>query len=322
MYNYQFWRSIGVYHDLAIEARDLLRGDANVEIEGVKETVREHGFATVTTIEILNQEGAEAMGRPPGRYITIEVPQFIEDRDLVLPTGGLLADILKQVLPPGNGKTWLLAGLGNPEVTADGLGPQFIKVSMPTRHYFLHMPKDVSPGFSSVALLSPDVLGSTGLESLEVVGSVARKIQPAAVIIVDALAAGAINRVGTSFQIADTGIVPGSGVGNHRKALNEETIGAPVIAIGVPTVVYLQIIIGQVLNRLRELEKIEAAWEREGQQLLSTLLEPGTEQFAVTPKNIDEINESVASAIAIGTHLALHPALNRDNIGDYINVNI
>lgn len=320
MYNYDTWKQLGVYHDLAVEVKDLLRGDANREIAGVKETIKEHGFATVTTIEVLDEQGATAMGRPIGRYITTDVPQFADNLDLVLRIGGLLAEILKTVLPADSDAPWLLAGLGNPGVTSDGLGPRFIEKSMATRHYFLHMPEGVSPGFNPVALLSPGVLGSTGLESLEVIGSVAKAIKPAAVIIVDALAAGAITRVGTSFQVADTGIVPGSGVGNHRLALTQETIGVPVIAIGVPTVVYLQTIIGEVLDKLTELHNLNDNTLDDDEKVLSTLLEPGTESFAVTPKNIDEINEAVAATIAVGVHLAIHPVLNQGNIGEYLHI--
>ena len=307
--------------DLAIEARDLLRGDAQTEIAGVRETVRQHDHATVTTIEIMDEEGAQAMGRPPGHYVTIEAPRFLDEPELAPATGALIAETLREMLPARGEAPWLLAGLGNAAIAADSVGPLVIASSLATRHYFLYMPDSVEEGFTPVALTAPGVLGSTGVESGELLRALAQELKPAAVIVVDALAAGAVARVGTSFQIADTGITPGSGVGNHRLALDRESLGAPVIAIGVPTVVYLETIVDEACAFARE--------HASGSSVLSAPGDPGADvlrrlagergrEFAVTPKDIDDLAKSVADAIAIGIQLALHPALTLENVHDYL----
>ena len=321
-------KRIGVHIDLAVEAHALLRGEKNVEIEGVEEVVEQNEFAHISTIKILNEKGAAALGRPQGTYITIEVPDIHKECALIEKAAQLLAEKLRGFLPPDNGKTILLVGLGNEAAIPDALGPKVVRKSMATRHYFLQMPGDVEKGFRSVTLLAPNVLGNTGLESFETVKGIKEEVDPACVIIIDSLAAASLKRVGISFQLANTGITPGSGVGNHRIALDETTLKVPVIAMGVPTVVHAQTILNEALALLKE------TWEQDeshrqsashiqpemAAKIIDQILQEENSAYTVTPKNIDAITGDLAKTLAIGINLAIHPALNLDNYPLYLNL--
>lgn len=319
---------LGVTIDMAVEAHALLRGEKNIEVEGVEETIQETDFAHISTIKILNEQGAKALGRPKGTYITIEVPQIHKECALIEKTAALLAEKLRSFLPPDNGKTILLVGLGNEAAVPDALGPKVVRKSMATRHFFVQMPEDVEKGFRSVTLLAPNVLGNTGLESFETVKGIREEVDPACIIIIDSLAAASLTRVGVSFQLANTGITPGSGIGNQRMALNEESLHVPVIAMGVPTVVHAQTILNEALALLKE------AWETDNTRkaaakhivpemackIIDTILQEDNSVYTVTPKNIDVITADLAKTLAIGINLALHPALNMDNYPLYLNI--
>lgn len=310
------------YYDMAAEAHRALRGDADVEIDGVSEEVKHTPHCATSVITILNEKGAAAMGRPQGKYITLGAMDSLSGETVRTELIDTFAEALMSLLPPMSDAPILLCGIGNPEISSDSLGEKTIARSLPTRHLF--MEKDPScRGFSSTALLTPNVLGNTGIETAEVIRSVSKSIGARAVIIIDALSTAAFERLGTSFQLTDTGIVPGGGIGNTRPAINEETLGIPVIAIGVPTVIYPQAIIAEVFEKLKEQmgrEERTAApqlWDT-AENTLVDLMNDKVEMYAVTPKDIDCVIDNLATILTAGIHIALHPKINIDNFRDYL----
>lgn len=268
--------------DLAMEAHACWKESAGEtsELKGViarDETLR--GFP-LTRVEIVDNEGAAALQKPQGTYLTLDVSRC-QGPEGLQEAAGAVAELLEPLLPE-EGPT-LVAGLGNPAMTPDALGPRCMDHLLITRHL-----KNVLPQLRETAALSGGVLGTTGLEAAEWVQGVAEHMKPAAVIVVDALAARSLDRLCQSIQISDTGLVPGSGVGNHRMALNRETLGVPVVSVGVPTVVSLETIIHDLTGDCGYLP-------RKG--------------FFLTPDAIDEKIKKLSKMIAYGINLALQPGL-------------
>lgn len=219
--------------DIALERHALL-GSEN--INGIKKETREYENALVNEIRITSKEGERAIGKPCGRYITIEVPSFSHDSQLLDGRLSALTEEIKSVLPSDG--CIMAAGLGNDEITADALGPMCASMIFATRHITEELKKDIGmPHLRSVCAVTPGVLGKTGIETSEIIKGLAQKIKPSAVIAVDALAAMKLSRLASTVQISTTGISPGSGVGNRRAEISEKTIGIPVISIGIPTVI-------------------------------------------------------------------------------------
>lgn len=319
--------------DLALEARDMAEKKNGSAIPGVKSDISEDNGIRVTKIHIENEAGARALGKQPGRYVTIEVPGLRDnDSELQDRVATRFAQEFEQFLAEIGidrmGKV-LIIGLGNWNVTPDSLGPVVVENILVTRHLFELMPDQVSPGYRPVSAVAPGVLGTTGIESGEIVQGIVEKSRPDLVIAVDALASMALERVNTTIQIADTGINPGSGIGNKRKGLTQETLGVPVIAIGVPTVVYASTIVnncielmkhhfsrekaptGQILGLLDELD------EPQRLSLVREVLNPLGHDLLVTPKEIDEFTEDIANIIASGLNAALHEAIDTSNVEAY-----
>ena len=258
--------------DLALEARELWQESAENtgRLSGVRaKTSRQEG-GPVTKVEILNDRGAKALGKPCGRYFSVDLKECLHRRDFdraVRVVGRQL-----RLLTPREGSL-LIVGLGNAAMTPDAIGPLTAQHLLVTRHLISALPEQFG-AFRDVAVLTPGVLGSTGIETAEAVRSLAAQLRPAAVIAVDALASRRMSRLCTTVQISDSGIVPGSGVGNHRHALNKETLGVPVIALGVPTVVDAATVAADLLE---ENGITEISPER---------LQKGSNVF-VTPRDID-----------------------------------
>lgn len=251
MNNPSLYQQLGINLDLALEAHELLRGATGQEIPGVREDKEELSNATVTTVTILSPEGARMMNKPLGKYITIEAPNLrIIDPEIQTEISNVLARKLQELIPTSEQLNILLVGLGNWNATPDALGPKVIDQSVVTRHLYNYAPEALTPGLRSVCALAPGVLGITGIETAEILRGVVEKVQPNIMVVVDALAAKSIDRIGSTIQIADTGISPGSGVGNQRAGINQETMGIPVIAIGCPTVVHAAIIMEEVILKL------------------------------------------------------------------------
>lgn len=275
--------------DLALEVRESFPED-DVEIKGVilTEDFDEQNKIRITTVEIKDEAGAKAMGKPIGIYTTIEAPELDNSsEDYHKPVSDLISDNLRKLVGKLNRDDILVVGLGNREVTPDALGPQVVDNLFVTRHLIREFGEEFRDrnNLGSVSAISPGVMAQTGMETLEIIKGVINETNPKLVIVIDALASRSVSRLNTTVQIADTGISPGSGVGNNRKALNEESLGVKVIAIGVPTVVDAATIVGDTLTKYME----STGFGEE--DIFKFISEVNTKQvynMFVTPKNIDE----------------------------------
>lgn len=274
--------------DLALEVRESFPKN-QVEVKGVileKENFLK-GKVRVTKVQIKDDDGSRAMGKPKGTYITIESEEFPaegDDRESLLLC---VCEQLEKMVPSLKEKAVLVVGLGNREVTSDSLGPKM------TEHLFItrHLKQEFGSSFMAdneygcVSAIAPGVMAQTGMEASELVESLVKRTKPELVIVVDALAARSVKRLCRTIQITDTGIAPGAGVGNRRKELTKETLGVPVLAIGVPTVVDAETIISDHLECVLQKQGYR---ENEIEQFLKEILTRETENVMVTPKNIDE----------------------------------
>ncbi len=239
--------------DLAVECYEESK---KTEISGVK-VVDENG---VTTVSVLNENGEKVIGKPVGTYITVDVPSFVNDTDIFDGRLKKISGILKNLLPAECDNV-LVAGLGNMDITADALGPKTNSYVLATRHISSDLRREMGfENLKSVSTVRTGVLGETGIESAEIIKGIVNVINPSCVIAVDALASSSAERLGTTIQLSDTGIFPGSGVGNHRFEISEKTLGVPVVSIGIPTVVSTGVIKGANDNSMfvtpREIDKV------------------------------------------------------------------
>lgn len=275
--------------DLILEATELWRsreGDPG-ELEGIVTHERTCQGLKVTEVEVLNEKGAEAAGKPVGRYLTVELePREKQRSDSFQRNVEVLAELLSSMLPEGDGSA-LVVGLGNRGVTPDAVGPWAVDSVVVTRHLVRRFPETFGD-FRPVSAVATGVLGTTGVESGELVAAICRQIQPSVVIAADALAARSVSRLCCTLQLADSGIVPGSGVGNARFALNEKVLGVPVLAVGVPTVI-----------------RASALGNRQEKEL---------EDLIVTPKDIDSTAAELAKMIGFGVTKALQPRISVEEI--------
>lgn len=307
--------------DLALETREKFEED-NVEIKGVKveEEYLEGTEIKVTTMVIETENGAKAMGRPKGNYITVEAPNMDgQDEEYHRRISGELAKIIQKLLPETEGKlSVLVAGLGNREVTPDALGPRVVDHMMITRHVLKEFGKYAfgEEEVTSVSGIVPGVMAQTGMESQEIIRGIIEETEPDVMIAIDALAARSTKRLNRTIQITDTGINPGSGVGNHRHGLSKETLGVPVIAIGVPTVVDAATIVGDTMqNLIQAMEEnahlqslstgLNALNAMEKYELIRELLSPQLNTMFVTSKDIDESVRQLSNTISEGLNIAL-----------------
>jgi spore protease len=285
--------------DLALEARELWQEGAKEadRLAGVEAREGRREDLPVTTVQVLDAEGARALGKPVGRYVTLTLEGVARReadifgravRAIAAELAVLLEDVPRE-------RTVLVAGLGNRSITPDALGPKVHEHILVTRHLVAQMP-EVFGDLRPVASLAAEVLGNTGIESGEVVRSVCQTLRPACVIAVDALASRSLRRLCRTVQLADTGITPGSGVGNHRVALDRETLGVPVLALGVPTVV----------------EGATMAADLLGTDAPPAGIEGG--ELLVTPKDIDSQVADLAKIIGYGIDLALQPGLTLEEL--------
>lgn len=281
--------------DLALEAAEALKQRPDTALPGI--VTREESLQgyPLTRVEVTTQEGARLVGKPVGRYLTLELsPLFRREKDAFPRGAEAVAELIRELLPEGGGDgPVLVAGLGNRMVTADAVGPRTVDYTMVTRHLVRQDPEKFGL-FRPVAALAAGVLGATGVESSELIASVVKELRPCCVIAVDALAARSVNRLCSTLQVSDTGIIPGSGIGNARKALDRETLGVPVLAVGVPTVV-------DALTLVSDLT---------GQEEAALPLEP----FLVTPKDIDSRIADLSKLIGYGLDLALQEGLTVSDV--------
>lgn len=284
--------------DLALEARESFEDD-DVEIRGVRvsEEKDEEREIYVTTVKIETENGARAMGKPVGTYITLEAPNMsFEEEGYHREISEKLAGYLRALLGKEK-ESVLVVGLGNREVTPDALGPDVVQNLRITRHLAKEYGSSCLEKESRIiSAIVPGVMAQTGMETLEIIMGVVSETNPDAVVVIDALAARSTRRLNRTIQITDTGINPGSGVGNHRSGINEAVLGIPVIAIGVPTVVDAATIVYDTLDQLVE--------QQESQQALREQISPHLNTMFVTPKDIDETVKRVSYTISEGLNLA------------------
>ena len=285
--------------DLALEARELWQEQTGAvsALPGVeaRDSIREG--IPVNTVQVLDERGENALGKPRGSYVTLTLEGLARREEGIFPrsvqaVAAELAGLIQDI--PQNGLV-LVAGLGNRAITPDAVGPKVHQNTLVTRHLVRQMPEHFG-SLRPVASVAAEVMGTTGVESGELVRAVCEKLQPACVVAVDALASRSLKRLCRTVQLTDTGITPGSGVGNHRMGLTRDTLGVPVIAVGVPTVV-------------------------DGATLAADLL--GTEQLPdlgegggllVTPKDIDSQVNDLAKVIGYGISMALQPGLSVEEL--------
>lgn len=317
--------------DLALEAQEL--ASIGGPIPGVWTETDDTDGIIVTRMHIQTDEGAKQIGKMPGHYVTLEVPELRKGdttlQDRVATSFAREFESFLERIGVGTRGSILVAGLGNWNVTPDALGPLVVENIMVTRHYFELMPGDVSPGYRPVSAIAPGVMGTTGIESSDIIAGVVEKARPDLIIAVDALASKSLDRVNTTIQIADTGIHPGSGIGNKRRGLTKETLGVPVVAIGVPTVVYastivnntMDMVFGHMKQQTSNTQPLFGVFgnmpEEDRLQLVREVLQPLGHDLLVTPKEIDKFMEDIANIIASGLNAALHEAVDTDNVAAY-----
>lgn len=279
--------------DLALEAREIWQESAEktTRLAGVKATKQRQEGYPVTRVDILDGRGEAALGKPQGSYLTIDLTTFWQRKaDFFERAVRAVGSQLKTLLPPEGPA--LVIGLGNDAMTPDAVGPLAVDSVLVTRHLIAAMPKHFS-GFRPVAVQRTGVLGTTGVESAEAVRGLVAEVQPALVIAVDALASRRVGRVCATVQLSDTGIIPGSGVGNHRSALNRETLGVPVFAVGIPTVVDAATLAADLME--------EAGIADIDEEKLRT----GQQNLMVTPRDIDAQVRDLAKVVGYGINWAL-----------------
>lgn len=296
--------------DLALEAKEGYKGKAS-EMNGVivKEEYRKETDIKITKVTIGDGRAAAALGKPEGTYLTLEtINMGREDKDYHREISRELAGHILSLLSDKEKQSVLVAGLGNREVTPDALGPEVVGNLCITRHY-------AAKGRSCISGIVPGVMAQTGMETAEIVKGIVKETKPTAVIAVDALAARSTQRLNTTIQIADTGIHPGSGVGNHRCGLTKDTLGIPVIAIGVPTVVDAATIVGDTMESLMYAMEQSENFRTIGQGLMSLnalekrelileLLDDRLRTMFVTPKDVDETVKRISFTISEAINLA------------------
>lgn len=285
--------------DLAMEAVQLLKQTDS----GIKQHKKNVGDLEITQVTIETDAAAQKLGKLKGKYITIELPAFTDNFQNIDDKIEVISKQIRYLLP-SEGLIFVV-GLGNEAITPDALGPKTIKSILATRHITGEIARSTGlDALRSVAAIAPGVLGQTGIEVSEIIQSIIKKIKPAALIVVDALASMETSRLGTTIQICNTGISPGSGVGNARPGLNQESMGIPVIGIGVPTVVDAQTLARNLLNSdiTRYPEKI------------SQKTAPRGELMMVTPREIDLLIERSSKLLAMSINGALQPNFSVDDI--------
>ncbi len=306
--------------DLALERRNLYRTANNIknEIDGIETEEEKVGDDILTTrVKVLSKQGEEAINKPIGNYITIDIKNLkVANEDEMQKASEVVTKELKALIDKhvSSKDPVLVVGLGNLYVTPDALGPKVINEIDITRHLLEYMPEVLNEDTRSVSAVSPGVLGTTGIETQEILKGIVQNINPKLIIIIDALSSRSIERISSSIQIADTGIVPGAGVGNTRNELTKDSLGVPVIAIGIPTVVEaatiaadsLTMFIQKVQEQAKSNDFLNQLQEEDKYEMIKEVLSPNDYNFIVTPKEIDELIENMKDIVARGINFAIN----------------
>jgi len=300
--------------DLAMEAGEM----SKKKIPGV-EITREEAAEGISRVKvtITSKEGEAALGKKIGTYVTLEAGGLAcGDAVLDENCSKILADEIKSMAGDNIRGGVLVAGLGNRMVTPDALGPYVCDMVFVTRHIHEYAPDSIDERLGKVSAISPGVLGLTGLETGEIIEGIVNRIKPSLIIAIDSLASRSMERVRTTIQIADSGIAPGAGIGNKRKALDRQTLGIPVLAIGVPLVVFASTVAHDLLEAA--IDKTNAR-EDEMQMILSRILNAPGADMIVTPKEIDKVVKDLARIISDGLNIALHKNLTLEETRRYMH---
>jgi len=304
--------------DLALERRDIYQKMNNLKqidgIESAEEQIDEK--IKVSRVKITNQNGENAIGKPIGNYITIDVKNLkLATEEDIQKTAETLTNELRNIIDIHTDKQGdiLIVGLGNIYVTPDSLGPKVINEIDVTRHIIKYLPQYVEEGTRPVSAISPGVLGTTGIETVEILKGIVDNIQPKLLVVIDALASRSIERISSTIQLSDTGIVPGAGVGNTRQEISQASLGVPVIAIGIPTVVELATLVSDgidiFINRLQEKaesnEYLNKLRQDDKYEEVKEALNVGEYNMIVTPKEIDDLIENMKDVVARGINFAV-----------------
>ena len=291
--------------------------DVKGEIDGITSEIEEiTNKIKVEKVKIINENGEKAIGKPIGTYTTIDVKnlKIIQEEELQQAADSVTKE-LKEMLNKhidSQGEV-LVVGLGNIYVTPDSLGPKVINEIEVTRHIINYMPQYVKEGTRMVSAIAPGVLGTTGIETLEILKGVVENTKPKLIIVIDALASRSIERISSTVQLSDTGIVPGAGVGNKRSELSINTLGVPVIAIGIPTVVETAVLVNDSLNlfikklqdEAKSNEYLNSLKENDNYEEIKQALVPNDFNLIVTPKEIDDLIENMKEIVSRGINQAL-----------------
>ena len=300
--------------DLASERRDIYQKANNVEgqingVESEQEEIDEN--LRVGRVKITNEEGEKAIGKPVGSYVTVDIRGLkIAQEEELEKAATVVSRELGKIIDNHIDKQGeiLVVGLGNIYVTPDSLGPKVINDIEVTRHIINYLPQYVEEGTRMVSAISPGVLGTTGIETVEILKGIVDNINPKLLIVIDALASRSIERISSTVQISDTGIVPGAGVGNTRSEISKNSLGIPVVAIGIPTVVETAVLVNDSLDlfieKLQEEAKsndyLNRLKEEDNYEEIKEALIPKEYNLIVTPKEIDELIENMTKIVATG----------------------
>ena len=319
--------------EIGMELNKNRTEDEGYHIEGVevKVTSDETYPITTTYVHIQNELGAKNMGKPIGHYITVESQEMKNNNPEVhQEIIHSVSTEIKKLLPKKADLHVLVVGLGNRYATPDRLGPEVSGKVLVTRHLKEHAPEAIDESVNTLSSLTPGVMGLTGIETGEIIKGVVEKIKPDCIIAIDALAARSPERINTTIQISDTGISPGAGIGNKRKELSEATMGCPVIAIGVPTVIDTATLVNDTLDQMihQMLEHapnhtfynlLKEAGEEEKYSMIREILIPQLGNLFVTAKDIDEIIMYLTTIIFNSINIAVHPGIGLEDINKYSN---
>ena len=305
--------------DMADERRDIYRKANKLEgdIPGIKtEEKIENEHIKSNIVDIVNEQGEQALGKPIGKYVTFDLKNLrLADEDELESSAVIISEELKNIINDKidkNGEV-LVIGLGNQFVTPDSLGPKVVSEIEVTRHLIKYAPECVVPGARSVSAVAPGVLGTTGIETLEIVKGIVDNIKPKLLIVIDSLSSKSIERISSTIQISNTGIVPGAGVGNTRKELSKKTLGIPVIAMGVPMVVdlatitdeCLNLFIGKLQNEAKSNDSLNQLKNQDNYEDIKEALIPNDYNMIVTPKEVDDLIENMKEIVARSINYAL-----------------
>ena len=304
--------------DLALERRDIYKKINNLQqidgLESAEENINEN--IKVSRVKITNQNGEQSLGKPIGNYVTIDVKNLkIAGEEEIQQTAETLTNELKKIIELHTEKKGdiLIVGLGNIYVTPDALGPKVINEIDVTRHILKYLPQYIDENARPVSAISPGVLGTTGIETVEILKGIVNNINPKLLIVIDALASRSIERISSTIQISDTGIVPGAGVGNTRQEISQSSLGIPVVAIGIPTVVELATLVSDgidiFIDRLQEKaesnEYLNKLQQNDKYEEVKEALNVGEYNMIVTPKEIDDLIENMKDIVARGINFAM-----------------